>query len=248
MGSPGVGPAPSVSYCAQCGSKLFTGDKFCPKCGASIAPDCPTEARSDRTASPRPMRLQSSGRSESTVVSVSPDLENECIREREIFAWGLQNRQEVIGHLKPAEVPDNLGAAIWRGAKEGATGKKVFEYDHYTKLHFSRPVDLPNLPRIKELEKEHFNLPFPANPGSQFWPIVFTLMPIPGGLMMLADPLGKQGSPGLLGLPVVAGWILLGLYWIRKRRKKRTEAEVTRAASQKRSEEIRQEAMALLGL
>jgi tetratricopeptide (TPR) repeat protein len=36
MGSPAVGPAPSVSYCAQCGSKLTPIDKFCGKCGATV--------------------------------------------------------------------------------------------------------------------------------------------------------------------------------------------------------------------
>lgn len=38
MGSPAIGPTSSVAYCAKCGSKLSTVDRFCPKCGASIAP------------------------------------------------------------------------------------------------------------------------------------------------------------------------------------------------------------------
>jgi hypothetical protein len=184
-------------------------------------------------------------RTESVVVSAGPDFENDSIRERETFGWNLHNRQEIIGHLRIAETPDDLGRAIWRGVQEGASGRKTLEYDHYVKLHFTRPLSLPNLARIRELEAEYFRLPYPPNPASQIWPVLFTLMPIPGGLMMLSDPTGKNG-PGLAGLIVVVGWMLLGIKWITSRQKKRKTAEATRASSERRADEICKEATSLL--
>jgi hypothetical protein len=66
-------------------------------------------------------------RTESIVVSVSPANENSKIREMATFGWNLQGRQEVIGHLREAETPDNLATAIFRGALEGATSTKTVE-------------------------------------------------------------------------------------------------------------------------
>jgi zinc-ribbon domain len=235
MGSSAGAPSRSVAYCAQCGTKLDVGDRFCPECGAPVA------AAAQAPQSPLP----ASGRTESIVLSVPPSFENECIKERELFGWNLQNRQEVIGHLRLAETPDNLGHAIWQGAVEGATGKKTLEYDHYVKLHFARSVALPNLSRIKQLESEYFSLPFPGAKGI-LWPVIFTLMPVPGALVALSDPLGKHGGPGL---PVLVGaivWIILGLRWVRGRRQKRAAAASTCAASRERAEAIKQEVARLL--
>jgi zinc-ribbon domain len=232
MASPAFGPATSAAYCPQCGTKLDSGSRFCPKCGASVA----------ATAQPS---SPASGRSESVIVSVSPNFENECIKERELFGWNLQNRQEVVGHLREAETPDGLGHALWRGAVEGMTNTKSLEYDHYVKLHFVRGAGLPNLPRIKQLESEYFSLPSPTAKGI-VWPILFSLMPIPSLFVALSDPSGKQGSPGLALLPVAIGWILLGLYWVRARRRKQAAAASACAASLARAKEIRQEVTQML--
>lgn len=179
---------------------------------------------------------------ESVVVQVAPDSENDKIAEMEHFGWSLQSRQEVIGHLREAETPDNLLAAVGRGMKEGATGKKTYEYDHYVKLHFGRAKSLPGINKLRALEVEYSALPFPPSPGGLLWPVLFTLMPIPGGIAMISDPLGKQGSPGLLGLIVVAAWIALGVYWIKKRTRKRAEVAAVRARSYNRAQEILAEA------
>ena len=183
-------------------------------------------------------------RTESIVVSISPQFENDKIAQMSNFGWNLQSRQEIIGHLREAESPDSLMAAVGRGMKEGATGKKTYEYDHYVKLHFVRSLNLPNLPRIKQLESEYFTLPFPTAKGI-VWPVLFTLMPIPGAIGMLSDPLGKQ-SPGLAGLFVVAVWMLLGVYWVKSRLRKRQVGAATCAANAARAGQIEQELNQLL--
>lgn len=179
-------------------------------------------------------------RTESTVVSVAPDFENDKIREMSFFGWNLHGRQEIIGPLQERGTSDNLFKEIGLGMMEGATGKKTFVRDHYVKLHFVRSLSLPNLGRIQKLEAEFRGLPLPNSPGSLVGPILFTLMPLPGGFVMLADPLGKQG-PGLLGLVVVIGWIFLGISWIKKRNQKRSAVEAQHRASRKRAAEIFQE-------
>src|SRR5215216_5822599 len=113
-------------------------------------------------------------RTESIVVSVSPAHENDKIREMSTFGWSLQGRQEVVGHLREAETPDNLGAAMFRGALEGATSTKTVEYDHYVKLHFARDLSMPNLARIQQLEAEYNSLPLPPPPSLK-WPGCFTV-------------------------------------------------------------------------
>lgn len=183
-------------------------------------------------------------RTESIVVSVGPNFENSKINEMSSFGWNLQGRQEVIGHVREAEISDNLLVAIGRGMKEGATGTKTYQYDHYVKLHFVRSLALPNLARIKQLESEYFSLPFPGAKGV-VWPILFTLMPLPATLGALADPLGKQG-PGLTLLVLVIPWVLLGINWTRKRLRRRQVARATSAASQARAETILHELEPLL--
>lgn len=169
----------------------------------------------------------------------------ECISERQNFGWNLQGRQEVIGHLREAETPDNLGQAVWRGFVEGATETKTVEYDHYVKLHFQRSLGLRSLPKIRELEAEYFSLPLPSRPGSLFWPIVFTLMPIPGGLMGLVDPTGKR-SPGIFITVSAAFWMFLGIRWIRSRRRRTRQAAQICEMSRTRATAITEEAASLL--
>ena len=184
-------------------------------------------------------------RTESTVVSVAPDFENDKIKEMAFFGWNLQGRQEIVGPLHEQEASDNLFTAVARGVQEGATGRKTLERDHYVKLHFVRSLELPNLARIKQLEAEFHGLPVPVSPGGLLWPIIFTLIPIPGAIGMLSDPMGKQ-SPGLIGLIVVAGWIFLGLRWIKKRRQKRNAADAQYADSRNRAAEIFRELPTLI--
>ena len=52
MGSPAIAPTGSTAHCAQCGTKLNAGGRFCPKCGASIAATSPEKVGT--TAAPPP--------------------------------------------------------------------------------------------------------------------------------------------------------------------------------------------------
>ena len=168
-------------------------------------------------------------RTESKVVQVAPDYENDKIKEMELFAWNLQGRQEIMGHLKEAETSDNLFTAMWRGGVEGATGKKYVEYDHYVKLHFVRDLNLPNLQTIKKLETECYNLPFPEIPAfkSFIWPSLFILV----GLLSL-------GSPGQSGIIPFFLFVGLGAWWFYSKVKKRQKNLDICGQSLKKQEEL----------
>lgn len=183
-------------------------------------------------------------RTESIVVSVPPSHENAKIREMSVFGWSLQNRQEVVGHLREAETPGNLGAAVLRGAFEGATSTKTVEYDHYVKLHFARDLSMPNLARIQELEAEYRSLPLPQ-PASLKAPGCFTLFGVVGFVVCLAT-IGQQGTPGPSGVIMYLVWTVLGAFWLKSRLGKRAAAEAVVRDSVQRAESLRAEVTALL--
>lgn len=166
---------------------------------------------------------------ESAVVQVAPDYENDKIKEMESFGWNLQGRQEIH------EKGEAFGRPSYIDSSTYVVKTTVYKY---VKLHFARPKSLPGISKIRPLESEYQALPFPPSPGGLVWPVLFTLVPIPASIAMLADPMGKHGSPGLGGLIIVAGWIALGIYWIKNRIRKRDAASSTRAASNKRAGEI----------
>lgn len=85
------------------------------------------------------------GRTESIVIQVAPNYENEKIKEMERFGWSLENREEL----------EKTGEAY-----TGTSNKITVE--RYTKLHFAREKDLDNLDKIKELEEEYFSLTSPV--------------------------------------------------------------------------------------
>jgi len=168
-------------------------------------------------------------RTESIVVQVAPGYENDKIKEMQLFGWNLQSRQEIMGHLQEAETPDNLFVAIGRGMKEGATGKKTYEYDHYVKLHFVRDLNLPNLSEIKKLENEYYNLHYPVMP-SLTGPIILLGL----GVLSFIDVLG-----GNINLIVGSIFFLaIGSIWMNSRIKKRKVAIETRKQSEQRGHGI----------
>lgn len=167
-------------------------------------------------------------RTESMVVQVAADYENDKIKEMQLFGWNLQSRQEIMGHLKEAETPDNLFVAIGRGMKEGATGKKTYEYDHYVKLHFVRDLNLPNLSEIKKLETEYCNLPYPEIP-SLTWPIGLT------AFFFLGMIIENTRTPGY-GFFVI--FTALCAFWVYKRVKKRKAVVEFHKQSEQRGHEI----------
>lgn len=170
-------------------------------------------------------------RTESIVVQVAPDYENAKIKEMEMFGWNLQNRQEIHEKGEAYGRPSYLSSSTY-------VVKTTVK--HYVKLHFVRSLSLPNLDKIKQIESEYFNLPFPASP-SLIWPVIITLLPIPGTIAGIFDPKG----PGIAILIVTIPWIVLGYRWIRSRAKKRKVARETCEQSLRRMEELKNQVASL---
>jgi len=164
-------------------------------------------------------------RTESTVVQVAPDYENAKIKEMEMFGWNLQSRQEIHEEGEAYSRPSYLDSSTY------VIKTKV---KHYVKLHFVRPLNLPRLDQIKQIESEYFNLSFPVSP-SLVWPVVITLLPIPGTIAGIFDPKG----PGFAILIVTIPWIVLGYRWIKSRMKKRNVARETCEQSLRKMEELK---------
>jgi len=172
-------------------------------------------------------------RTESTVVSVAPDSENEVIRQMGLFGWNLHGRQEIIGPLREAPPPNSLIGAMVRGATEGAKGK-LYVRDHYVKLHFVRPLNLPNLDKLRQIEAEFANLPYPEAPGLG-WPIGLTAM------FALGTIIGIPEMPVLSRITYAALTLLCG-YWVSRRLRKREEARTIYQQSVARREELLEKA------
>lgn len=161
-------------------------------------------------------------RTESTVVQVSPDYENDKIREMEAFGWNLQGRQEIH------QEGDAYGRPSYLDNSAYIVKTKV---SHYVKLHFVRALSLPNLGNIRQLEMEYDNLPFPA-PAPIGWPLGVT------GFFSIGVFGVIGGAIPLKLLPVYAVFVALGVLWLTSRMKKRGAAAQRRALSAKRGDEI----------
>lgn len=156
-------------------------------------------------------------RTESNVVQVAPDYENDKIKEMEMFGWNLHNRQEM--HIE--------GDAEGRPSLTGSSYITTTKISHYVKLHFVRSLGLPKLDEIKKLESEYFNLPFPVNPSLK-GPIIILAV----GLLPLLMGGGKKVLAGSLILIAAGGvWFFLNF-------KKRNEHTQIRTGSLNRREEI----------
>lgn len=141
-------------------------------------------------------------RTESVVVQVAPDYENEKIKEMEIFGWNLQGRQEIH------EEGEAYGRPSYIDSNEYLIKTTVYRY---VKLHFKRSLNLPNLEKIKELEEQYYSLSFPKFPhlfppggiwGFTLWLFLWFLWPVwyfvgyipkkAAARTQLADALAKQ--------------------------------------------------------
>lgn len=104
-------------------------------------------------------------RTESKVVQVRPEDEQQQIDFMHQFYWNLLSSQEIRSidnHL------ETRGDSLY----------SVTKTSHYVKLAFSRDVATPNIDKIKNLEKEFFDLPIPKYPklfpGSGcLWAVIF---------------------------------------------------------------------------
>lgn len=167
-------------------------------------------------------------RTESRVLQVSPDWENDKIQEMQTFAWNLQGRQEIH------EEGDAEGRPTLLGDGYVITTK----VKHYVKLHFARSLTLPNLNRIREIEAEYDGTPFPGAP-SLTWSYIIT------GFFVLGALIGNAQDP-ITARVVFALLAAAGVYWIQSRGKKRKEVIATCQASLKRRAELLAEAQSLV--
>ena len=92
-------------------------------------------------------------RYESEIIQASPSYEHSMIKEMEMFGWVLQGRQE-IHEEGDAHIEDRVFG--------GRT--LVTKISHYIKLHFARSSSIPNLDKIRYLEAEYYDLPYPNIP------------------------------------------------------------------------------------
>jgi hypothetical protein len=99
-------------------------------------------------------------RTESKSIQVDPSQEQTWIDVLQKFGWSLMNSQEVLVYKNEVYTTE-WGDASGRPAGEVATKTTK---TNYVKLQFSRPLDLPNLPKIREIEGSYFALKQPRKP------------------------------------------------------------------------------------
>lgn len=164
-------------------------------------------------------------RTESVVVQVAPDYENEKIKEMEAFGWNLQSRQEM--HVE--------GDAEGKPSLTGGSYIVTTKISHYVKLHFVRSLDLANLNEIKRIESEYSGLPFPSIPSIK-GPLILI------GVAILAM-IGGGGRVEALPLAIII--IALGGYWYYSRNKKRNNSKAICEESLNKREMLRKKAVEL---
>lgn len=166
-------------------------------------------------------------RTESSIIQVAPQYENEKIKEMEIFGWNLQGRQEI--HQE--------GDAYGQPSFTGSTYIVKVKVSHYVKLHFVRSLSLPNLSEIRQIEAEYSNLAFPRIP-SFIAPAIFTALGVFGVLGGLSSGLGFVIFGYLL-------WAGLGILWLVLRSKKRADVSALVQRNGMRAMELRNRVLAL---
>jgi hypothetical protein len=118
-----------------------------------------------------------------------------------------------------------------RGGIAGATNTVYVQRDHYVKLHFVRSLNTPNLRKIKEIEAECKNLPFPAAAslkGPGCFTLFFALGVIPAFAIM-----GEKGIGEGLGLLAIYGVLVaIGIRWLMSRMaKNRKSTEICQSSA-----------------
>lgn len=160
-------------------------------------------------------------KTESIVIQVAPSYENSRIKEMESFGWNLQGRQEI----------HEQGEAYGRpGYFDNSTYVVKTKVSQYVKLHFVRILNTPFLDRIKQIEDEYFNLPFPEVPAlkSFLWPIFFIFC----GVGSLSNTETVQAIGGFLACTGI------GIIWLYLKIQKRKTNIATCVQSLNRQEEL----------
>lgn len=167
-------------------------------------------------------------RTESIIVQVAPNFENEKIKEMGAFGWNLQGRQEIH------EEGDAYGRPSYIDSSTYVVKTKV---KHYVKLHFVRSLSLANIETIKQVEADYNSLPFPA-PPSLVWPIGLT------AFCALGVIIGNPQDPVTARIFFAVLTALCG-YWVSRRLSKRKAAVATCQDSAMKSRQLLEHATAL---
>jgi hypothetical protein len=168
-------------------------------------------------------------RTESLVVQVAPSFEQDKIKEMETFGWNLQGRQEIH------EEGDAYGRPSYIDSSTYVVKTTV---KHYVKLHFVRAMSLPNLDRIRQIESEYNNLPFPRPPGLG-WPIGLT------AFFALGVIIGNPEDPVTARIVFAVLTALCG-YWLSRRLRKRKNAIAVCQESAAKARQLLEQAASLL--
>ena len=183
-------------------------------------------------------------RTESKIIQVLPEHENDAIKEMEMFGWSLQSRQEV--YLEKGTYPDTSLPIIIMDEIAKTRSYRI-EAEHHVKLHFARSLALPNLDRVREIESEYFNLPFPLPTTSRPASVLKKLgdcLAI-GGALFLALIWFLMGI-ALLWEGIAGGLFPIGLatavvLYLWRTRKKKRKAEEARREEEEKARQIRQQ-------
>lgn len=222
------------SQCPNCGGQADNDATFCKTCGAALVGSAASTRQPFGLVGVAVAAAAVAQRTDSKIVQVAPDCENDKIREMGMFGWNLQGRQEMH------EEGNAYGRASFLDSSTYVIKTKVF---HYVKLHFARNLSLPNLEKITALENEYFSLSFTKPPGIAF-PVCFTIFGVLGGLSSI-EQLASEGLAGITLMAVFAIWITLGIRWITSRKKQRADAEIKNSNNVIRLHEITRELASL---
>jgi len=172
-------------------------------------------------------------RFESKVIRVSPSKESIRIEEMAIFGWSLQSRQDVV---KPVGASSTI--------TEGEVETDIHS-THHVALHFVRPLSLPHLEELKQLEFEYFHSSPPSPPrgaeGGGCLCLLFGLGCVISGIALLIEGDGWEKLWGLL--------IPFGVFFLRlsgESKEEKDEYERRRSEWLKKQEELKQRARSLL--
>jgi hypothetical protein len=146
------------------------------------------------------------GRTESVSFQVHPNDEQEQINLMQKFCWNLLGSQEIKtidNHLE----------------RRGDDIYQVTSSQHYVKLTFSRELETPNLPQIREIENDYFSLK----------PLVFPAL-FPGGFLAWI----------LLCLFCLVGFIAWPLYYFLSFSPKTAAAKALSAQQETKRQELMQ--------
>lgn len=109
---------------------------------------------------------------ESKSISVAPAQEQDVIAKHEMFGWQLLSSNEVYNQDSHLE---QRGDEIWN----------VTNTTNYVKLVFQRDTEIPNIEKIRSLEKEywHYNeisAVYPSAPSWKFRILLPIVLALPG--------------------------------------------------------------------